>query len=103
MIDDCKKGSMVTYITPYKNQVSLWEMATSFGMQLEDVEGLVSSLITEGDIKARIDSYNKIIHLTDDNYRVKSFEKALQAGDEFLRNIELIMNKYSIESRESKK
>lgn len=77
-------------------------MQQVFGMELEDIESLVSTLIMEGDIKARIDSYNKIIHLTDDNYRVKSFEKALQAGDEFLRNIELIMNKYSIEQRELK-
>jgi len=52
LIENCKKGSMITYITPYKNQVNLREMATSFGMSVEDVEYLVSTLIMEGDIKA---------------------------------------------------
>lgn len=43
-------------------------MAESFGMPLESVETLVAHLIMEGDVKARIDSYNKMLILSDDNY-----------------------------------
>lgn len=52
-------------------------MAESFGMSLENIESLVAHLIMEGDVKGWIDSYNKMIILADDNYKVKSFEKAL--------------------------
>lgn len=54
---------MITYIQPYKNLVNLWEMSESFGMDLESVENLVANLIMEGDVKGRIDSYNKMIVL----------------------------------------
>ena len=90
---------MITYITPYKHSVNLREMAESFAMPLEQVEAFVSNLISEGDVKGRIDSYNKMIILSDDNYEVRSFEKALQAGEEFLKNIELILNKYALEQK----
>jgi len=40
-----------------------------------------------------------MIILSDDNYEVRSFEKALQAGEEFLKNIELILNKYALEQK----
>jgi len=98
-MENAKKGVMITYIQPYKNTVNLWEMSDNFGMELSSVESLVSHLIMEGDIKGWIDSYNKIIVLSDDNYQVKSFEKAIQAGEEFLRNIEILLNKHAMEQK----
>jgi len=59
---------MITYIIPFKNTVDLREMASSFGMKLDDIESAVANLIIEGDVKGRIDSYNKILYTHEDNY-----------------------------------
>jgi len=62
LIENCKKGVMITYIVPYKGKVDLKEMASSFGMTEEEIEFSISNLIVEGDVKGRIDSYNKVLH-----------------------------------------
>ena len=99
LIETCKKGVMIMFIVPYKERVDLTEMAKSFGMSLEDIESAVANLIVEGDVKGRIDSYNKVLHKVDDNYSFKSFGKALTAGDEFLKNVELLLNKYHLDPK----
>ena len=57
----------------------------------------MAQLIIDGDIKARIDSYDKILHTMDDNFALKSFEKSLEAGSQFLKNIEILLNKYHVD------
>lgn len=103
LIENCKKGVMITYIVPYKGKVDLAEMATSFGMTTEEIEFSISNLIVEGDVKGRIDSYNKVLHKQDDNYGMKSFEKALEAGGSFLKNVEILLNKYHLDPRKNEK
>jgi hypothetical protein len=99
LVETCKKGVMITYILPYKNKVDMKEMASSFGMSIMDIELAVTNLISGGDVKGKIDSYNKVLHIKEDNYRVKSYAKALEAGEEFLHNVEISLNRHHLDMK----
>lgn len=98
VMQKCKKKVMVTYIIPYKT-VDLNEMAESFGMSLEDTERAVAELIVGGEIKARIDSYNKILYTKIDNVKLESFKKAVKVGSDFLKGMESMMLKHYLKKK----
>lgn len=98
MIQKCKKKVMVTYIIPYKT-VDLNEMAESFGMSLEDTERAVAELIVSNEIKARIDSFNKILYTKKQNVKLESFKKAVTVGKDFIQGMESMMLKYHLKKK----
>jgi len=74
IVENSKKGVMITYIIPYK-KVDLNEMTKSFGMKLENLEAAVAQLIIDGDIKARIDSLLKNLEILLNNHHINEINK----------------------------
>ena len=56
-----RQMNLKQYVAPYK-ALDMREIAQAFGISLEEVEDELASLIASGDIKAKIDSYGKIIY-----------------------------------------
>lgn len=48
------------YVRPYK-MIDMNEIATAFGLPLDEIERNLSDLITSGTIKAKIDSHKKLL------------------------------------------
>lgn len=88
--------AMTEYFAPYLS-VELAKMAKDFG--IEDIEGLeheVASLIMNGALKARIDSHNKIVHARHADARHETYEKVLNMGHGFAREVQSLMLRASL-------
>lgn len=100
IMQKCKKV-MITYITPYKT-VNLKDMADSFGMSLEETERAVEDLIVKGEIKYKINKYNKSLTAKKEDYKLENFKKAVQIGDEFIRGMESMLLKHHLRKKSFK-
>lgn len=98
MIQKCKKKVMITYITPYKT-VDLNEMAENFGMSLEETERAVEELIVTGEVKCKINKYNKSLSSKTEDFKLESFKKAVKVGDEFIRSLESMLLKFHLRKK----
>ena len=54
------------YVLPYKI-IDMRDIAKAFGCKLEDIETDLASLITSGKIKAKIDSFKKLLYAKKEN------------------------------------
>jgi COP9 signalosome complex subunit 1 len=51
---------LVLYLQPFAS-IKLERMSVAFGWSIDDIEKAVVGLIQSGDIKARVDSLNKVL------------------------------------------
>jgi len=77
-----RNRALIQYFSPYMS-ADLNKMASAFNTTVAELEDELTSLILDGQISARIDSQNKILHARDIDHRSTTFEKALQAGKEY--------------------
>ncbi|CAN6296812.1 unnamed protein product [Urochloa humidicola] len=66
-------------------------MATAFKTSVSMLEKELAALITENKIQARIDSHNKILYARHADQRNTTFQRALQTGNEFERDVKSML------------
>ena len=66
--------------------VDMKRMADAFNTPVMELEKELAALIMAGQIAARIDSHNKVLHARHADQRTASFQKALAMGDEYVRD-----------------
>ena len=78
---------MQQYVKPYK-VIDMKEIATAFGVPLDQIELDLAALITSGTIKAKIDSHKKLLISRKENIQLESFKKAALLGATFIKETE---------------
>lgn len=93
-----RSRALVQYFSPYK-LADMHRMASAFNCSVNQLEDELMPLILDGQIQARIDSQNKVLHARDDDERRLTFERTLQVGQEYLhRSKALILRNAVIQS-----
>ena len=83
------------YVKPYK-VIDIREISTAFGIPLELIEMELSELISSGAIKAKIDSYKKLMHAQRANPQLDCYKNAVKVGDKFIRDTEDMLLKINL-------
>ncbi|KAJ3292275.1 cop9 signalosome complex subunit [Borealophlyctis nickersoniae] len=77
-----RKKALVQYFSPFLS-IDMNQMATAFDTTISQLEPEIASLITENQIRGRIDSHNKVLRVKQTDQRSSIFEKALKNGAEY--------------------
>lgn len=85
-----RNRSLVQYFSPYM-MADMRKMAEAFNCSLADLENELMQLILDGEIQARIDSENKILHARETDQRSLTFEKTLQMGNVYLQRVKALI------------
>ena len=83
------------YVKPYK-VIDMREISTAFGLPLEIIEAELTELITRGQIKAKIDSYQKRLYARKQNPQLEAYKKAAKVGEQFIRDTEDMLLKINL-------
>ncbi|PKA46544.1 COP9 signalosome complex subunit 1 [Apostasia shenzhenica] len=82
--------AIIQYTHPFIS-VDLQTMASAFKTTISGLEKELEALITENQIQARIDSHNKILYARHADQRNTTFQKVLQTGVEFDRDVRAML------------
>jgi len=82
---DIRSKALIQYFSPFVT-VDMKLMAEAFNTPVMDLERELAKLIMAGQIPARIDSHNKVLHARHADQRTATFQKALAMGDEYVRD-----------------
>ncbi|TFK68147.1 PCI-domain-containing protein [Pluteus cervinus] len=74
-----RNWAIVLYFQPFSS-IKLSRMSTAFGWTIDQVEKHVVDLIQSGEIKARVDSQNKILQAKQTDYRADLFARSIKAA-----------------------
>ncbi|VAH17106.1 unnamed protein product [Triticum turgidum subsp. durum] len=105
---DIRHKAIIQYTFPFIS-VDLNLMAVAFQTSVSLLEKELAALITDNKIQARIDSHNKILYASHADQRNGTFQRALQTGIEFERDVKsmllranLLKHEYSQKAAERK-
>ncbi|XP_076809107.1 COP9 signalosome complex subunit 1-like isoform X2 [Clavelina lepadiformis] len=84
----CK--ALIQYFSPYK-LADMVKMADAFNCSVASLEDELMPLILDGQIQARIDSQNKILHAREIDHRSTTFAKTLAAGREYIHRTKALI------------
>ncbi|PAN51940.1 hypothetical protein GQ55_9G641800 [Panicum hallii var. hallii] len=87
---DIRHKAIIQYTLPFIS-VDLNTMATAFKTSVSMLEKELAALITENKIQARIDSHNKILYARHADQRNTTFQRVLQTGNEFERDVKSML------------
>lgn len=90
-----RNKALIRYFEPYSS-ASMLKMAEAFNTNVQELEKEVISLIHEGNIRARIDSHNKILYAISSHLRGQTFEKALEMGKLWQRQTRALISRTAI-------
>ncbi|KAH0912502.1 hypothetical protein HID58_035823 [Brassica napus] len=90
LYDQIRKKALIQYTLPFVS-VDLSRMADAFKTSVSGLEKELEALITDDQIQARIDSHNKILYARHADQRSATFQKVLQMGNEFDRDVRSMM------------
>jgi len=82
---DVRSKALIQYFSPFVT-VDMKLMADAFNTLVMDLEKELATLIMAGQIPARIDSHNKVLHARHADQRMSTFQKALSMGDDYVRD-----------------
>ena len=82
---DVRSKALIQYFSPFVT-VDMKLMADAFNTPVMDLERELAKLIMAGQIPARIDSHNKVLHARHADQRTATFQKALAMGDDYVRD-----------------
>jgi len=82
---DIRSKALVQYFSPFVT-VDMTRMAEAFNTPVMELEKELATLIMAGQIPARIDSHNKVLHARHADQRTATFQKALAMGDDYVRD-----------------
>jgi COP9 signalosome complex subunit 1 len=97
-----RNRAIVQFFSPYSS-VDMKMMATAFNTTVAELEQELKNLIVEGDISARIDSFNQVLVAKQVNQRTRMFQKATEVGRDhnanmrdMLLRMDLTMQEFSV-------
>jgi len=77
-----RSRGIVQYFAPFLS-VSLHSMAQAFNTDVEGIQNEVAQWIRKGQLEAKIDSNNKILHAKYSNQRKSTYQNAMRVSQEF--------------------
>lgn len=86
LYDQIRHKALIQYTHPFVS-VDLHMMANAFRTSVAGLEKELEALITDNQIQARIDSHNKILYARHADQRNATFQRVLQTGGEFDRDV----------------
>ncbi|KAL3737730.1 hypothetical protein ACJRO7_019287 [Eucalyptus globulus] len=86
LYDQIRHKALIQYTHPFVS-VDLRMMANAFKTSVAGLEKELEALITDNQIQARIDSHNKILYARHADQRNATFQRVLQTGSEFDRDV----------------
>ncbi|KAG7028632.1 COP9 signalosome complex subunit 1, partial [Cucurbita argyrosperma subsp. argyrosperma] len=86
LYDQIRHKALIQYTLPFVS-VDLHMMANAFKTSVTGLEKELETLITNNQIQARIDSHNKILYARHADQRNATFQRVLQTGSEFDREV----------------
>jgi len=75
-------------------------MAEAFGVSQNEMENRLVSLIERGAVQARIDNVKKVVIARDTDLRVETYEKALDIGNEYVRDLRRLLLRMSLQAND---
>jgi len=90
--------ALVQYFSPFQT-VDMNKMAQSFNMSVATLQAKLVKLISSNDIKARIDSHNKVLYAKRADHRNNLFRKTLKMGEENKQIIEDLLIRMRMEEK----
>ncbi|KAK9103396.1 hypothetical protein Sjap_020650 [Stephania japonica] len=107
LYSEIRHKALIQYTHPFLS-VDLHMMASAFKTSVAGLEKELEALITENQIQARIDSHNKILYARHADQRNTTFQRALQMGNEFDRDVRAMLLranllKHEFNNRQSRK
>ncbi|XP_048333617.1 COP9 signalosome complex subunit 1 [Ziziphus jujuba] len=86
LYDQIRHKALIQYTHPFVS-VDLRMMANAFKTSVSGLEKELEALIADNQIQARIDSHNKILYARHADQRNATFQRVLQTGTEFDRDV----------------
>lgn len=90
--------AIVQYFSPFQT-VDMNKMAKSFNMTVQELQEKLVKLIASNDIKARIDSHNKILYAKRADQRNNLFRNTLKMGEENKQIVEDLLLRMKMEEK----
>ncbi|THU56250.1 hypothetical protein C4D60_Mb11t15300 [Musa balbisiana] len=97
---DIRHKAIIQYTHPFIS-VDLHTMAGAFKTSVAGLEKELEALITDDKIQARIDSHNKILYARHADQRNATFQRVLQTGVEFERDVRAMLMRANLIKQES--
>ncbi|CDP08878.1 unnamed protein product [Coffea canephora] len=95
LYDQIRNKALIQYTHPFVS-VDLRMMANAFKTSIAGLEKELEALITENQIQARIDSHNKVLYARHADQRNATFQRVLQTGGEFDRDVRAMLLRVSL-------
>ncbi|GAB2271656.1 COP9/signalosome complex subunit Csn1 [Dionaea muscipula] len=107
LYNEIRHKALIQYTLPFVS-VDLHMMAHAFKTNIAGLEKELEALITNNQIQARIDSHNKILYARHADQRNGTFQRVLQTGNEFERDVRAMLLranilKYDYNQKQSRK
>ncbi|PSS24349.1 COP9 signalosome complex subunit 1 like [Actinidia chinensis var. chinensis] len=90
LYNEIRHKALIQYTHPFVS-VDLQMMANAFKTSVTGLEKELEALITDNQIQARIDSHNKILYARHADQRNATFQRVLQTGSEFDRDVKAML------------
>ncbi|CAI9765220.1 unnamed protein product [Fraxinus pennsylvanica] len=90
LYEQIRNKALIQYTHPFVS-VDLHMMANAFNTSVASLEKELEALITNNQIQARIDSHNKILYARHADQRNATFQRVLQTGNEFDREVRAML------------
>ncbi|RVW32636.1 COP9 signalosome complex subunit 1 [Vitis vinifera] len=90
LYNQIRHKALIQYTHPFVS-VDLRMMANAFKTSVAGLEKELEALITDNQIQARIDSHNKILYARHADQRNATFQRVLQTGNEFDRDVRAML------------
>jgi COP9 signalosome complex subunit 1 len=95
LYEEIRHKALIQYTHPFVS-VDLGMMANAFKTSIAGLEKELEALITDNQIQARIDSHNKILYARHADQRNATFQRVLQSGCEFDRDVKSMLLRASL-------
>lgn len=95
LYNDIRHKALIQYTLPFVS-VDLNMMANAFKTSVAGLQKELEALITNNQIQARIDSHNKILYARHADQRNATFQRVLQTGSDFDRDVRSMLLRANI-------
>ncbi|KAL6495462.1 COP9/signalosome complex subunit Csn1 [Orobanche gracilis] len=90
LYEQIRNKALIQYTLPFVS-VDIHMMANAFNTTITALEKELEALITNDQVQARIDSHNKILYARHADQRNGTFQRVLQTGNEFDREVRAML------------
>ncbi|KAJ6679612.1 26S PROTESOME SUBUNIT 6 [Salix purpurea] len=101
LYDQIRNKALIQYTHPFVS-VDLQMMANAFKTTVAGLGKELETLIADNQIQARIDSHNKILYARHADQRNATFQRVLQTGNEFDRDVRAMLLRANLIKHEYK-